>query len=102
MEYFHIAQDPVTIRSGVMSKSVFGGAHQDLVRVLVEARKSSGLTQEALAAKVGKDQSYISLVENSQRRVDVLEFIALCRAMKIDPLRVFALLMERVPPAFDI
>jgi transcriptional regulator with XRE-family HTH domain len=85
-----------------MSKSVFGGAHQDLVRVLTEARKSSGLTQAELGEKLGKDQSYVSLIENSQRRVDVLEFIALCRAMKIEPARVFGLLMERVPAAFDI
>jgi transcriptional regulator with XRE-family HTH domain len=85
-----------------MSKSVFGGAHQELVAVLTNARKNAGLTQVELGQKVGKDQSYISLIENSQRRIDVLEFIALCRAMNIDPIRAFGLLMERVPAAFEI
>ncbi|MGC1305009.1 MAG: helix-turn-helix transcriptional regulator [Caulobacteraceae bacterium] len=85
-----------------MPKSVFGGAHQDLVRVLTEARKSSGLLQAQLGEKVGKDQTFISLIENSQRRVDVLEFIALCRAMKIDPAKIFAILLERMPDTFDI
>lgn len=85
-----------------MPKSVFGGAHHDLVSVLTEARKSSGLTQAELGQKVGKDQTFVSLIENSQRRVDVLEFIALCRAMRIDPARAFSILLERIPPAFDI
>jgi len=85
-----------------MSKSVFGGAHPELVQVLTDARKSSGLTQTELGQKVGKDQSYISLIENSQRRVDVLEFVALCRAMKLDPAKIFAVLLERLPKAFDI
>lgn len=85
-----------------MPKSVFGGAHQDLVALLVDARKSSNLTQAQLGEMVGKDQTFVSLIENGQRRVDVLEFIALCRAMKVDPARVFALLLERAPAAFEI
>lgn len=85
-----------------MPKSVFGGAHQDLVKVLAEARKSSGLTQAELGEKVGKDQTYISLIEVGQRRVDILEFIALSRAMRIEPTRLFGLVVERVPSAFDI
>jgi transcriptional regulator with XRE-family HTH domain len=85
-----------------MPKSIFGGAHQDLVAVLINARRSSGLTQAELGEKVGKDQSYVSLIENGQRRVDVLEFIALCRAMRTDPATAFGLLLERVPKDFDI
>jgi transcriptional regulator with XRE-family HTH domain len=85
-----------------MPKSVFGGAHNDLVEVLLDARKSSGLTQAELGERVGKDQTFISLIENSQRRVDVLEFIRLCRAMRMDPARIFAVLLERIPQDFDI
>lgn len=85
-----------------MPKSVFGGAHQELVAVLTQARKSAGMTQAEVGERVGKDQTYISLIENSQRRVDVLEFIALCRAMKTDPGRAFGVLLERAPSHFDI
>jgi transcriptional regulator with XRE-family HTH domain len=85
-----------------MPKSIFGGAHQELVAVLISARKSSGLTQAELGAKVGKDQSYVSLIENGQRRVDVLEFIALCKAMNVDPAKAFGLLLERLPNTFNI
>ena len=80
-----------------MPKTVFTGAHQHIVDVLVEARRQSGLTQAQLAAKVGKDQTFVSLIERSQRRVDVLEFVALATAMGADPVKLFASLTKSLP-----
>ena len=85
-----------------MPKSVFSGAHRYLVEALATARKRSGLTQRELAARVGKDQSYISLIENSQRRVDVLEFCALARAMGEDPTSLFSEIVRKLPAKFDV
>ena len=85
-----------------MPKSIFTGAHKHLVDVLTEARKEEGVTQGDLAAKVGKDQTFISLIERSQRRVDVLEFVALARAMGADPVELFEELVRRLPKRFDI
>lgn len=85
-----------------MPKTVFTGAHQHIVDVLVEARRQSGLTQAQLAAKVGKDQTFISLIERSQRRVDVLEFVALAKAMGVSPNALFLDLVERLPENFEI
>lgn len=72
-----------------MPKSIFSGAHQTLVDVLGEARRAAGLTQTELARRVGKDQSYISIIEGAQRRVDVVEFYELCQAMGADPRELF-------------
>ena len=85
-----------------MPKTVFTGAHQHVVDVLVEARRQSGLTQAQLAAKVGKDQTFISLIERSQRRVDVLEFVALARAMGMEPANLFVEASNRLPERFAI
>lgn len=79
-----------------MSKTIFGGDHQHLVQVLTEARKASGLTQTELAKLVGKDQTYISIIERGQRRVDVLEFVALAKAMKADPTSLFEQVLKRL------
>lgn len=79
-----------------MSKTIFGGDHQQLVQVLTEARKASGLTQTELAKLVGKDQTYISIIERGQRRVDVLEFVALAKAMKADPASLFEQVLKRL------
>lgn len=85
-----------------MSKSIFDGAHAQLIEILMAARRRSGLTQAEVAAKVSKDQTFISLIERSQRRVDVLEFIALARAMGEDPQRLFAEVIATIPTSFKI
>ena len=85
-----------------MSKSIFDGAHAQLIEIMLAARKRSGLTQAEVGGKVGKDQTFISLIERSQRRVDVLEFIALARAMGEDPQRLFAEVIATMPNSFKI
>ncbi len=85
-----------------MPKTIFGGEHRHLVEVLTEARQISGLTQAQLAAKVGKDQTYISIIERGQRRVDVLEFVALARGMAADPAKLFGEVLKRLPEGFSI
>lgn len=80
-----------------MPKTIFGGDHRHLVEVLVQARQKAGLTQAQLANRVQKDQTFISIIERGQRRVDVLEFVALARAMEADPARLFAEVLKRLP-----
>ena len=85
-----------------MPKTIFGGDHRHLVEVLIQARQMSGLTQAQLAERVGKDQTFISIIERGQRRVDVLEFVALAQAMKADPEGLFANVLERLPENISI
>ena len=85
-----------------MSKSVFTGAHQHLVHTLVAARKRVGLRQVEVAERMGKDQSYISLIENSQRRVDALEFYAYARALGIDPVALYAEVVSKLDDKIDV
>jgi transcriptional regulator with XRE-family HTH domain len=85
-----------------MPKSVYTGAHQHLVAVLVEARRKAGLTQTELATLVGKDQKFISLIERSQRRVDVIEFCALARALGAEPVSLYRDLVKRLPAKLEI
>ena len=60
------------------------------------------MRQADVAAKLGKDQSFISIIENSQRRIDVLEFIALCRAIGVRPEDVFAEVVSNIPGEIKI
>jgi transcriptional regulator with XRE-family HTH domain len=85
-----------------MPKSVFTGSHSILVQALIQARAEAGVTQTELARRVGKDQSFISLIERSQRRVDTLEFYALARALDVDPVRLFAAVVARLPAHVSI
>ena len=85
-----------------MSKSAFSDAHQILVERLTAARKQTGLKQEELAALIGKDQSYISNIERGQRRVDVLEFVTLARAIGVNPVNLFSDIVSNLPVQFKV
>ena len=79
-----------------MPKTIFGGDHQHLVEVLTEARKAAGLTQVDLSQRIGRDQTFISLIERGQRRVDVIEFIRLAEAIDAEPADLFARVLGRM------
>lgn len=73
-----------------MPKTIFTGANQVIVEVLRQTRERAGLKQEDLAARIGRDQSHVSLIEGSQRRLDLVEFMRIARALDRDPIELFA------------
>jgi len=48
-------------------------------------REGSGLTQEQLAAAMGRSQRFVSRCELGERRVDVIEFRDFCKALGLPP-----------------
>lgn len=57
--------------------------------VLVATRREAGLTQAQLADRLGKPASFIAKIEIGERRVDVVEFAAIAKALKLDPRKMF-------------
>ena len=51
----------------------------------IQARKSAGFTQSDLAGRLRRPQSFVSKYERGERRLDVIEFCEVCRALSIDP-----------------
>lgn len=64
-------------------------ARRRLCTALREARESVGLTQTDLAKRLGVGQSYVSKIENGDRKIEVAELVLVCRALDIDPLKFF-------------
>lgn len=85
-----------------MPKSQFTSAYASFVRVLVAARKEAGVTQVELARRLGKPQPFVSSIENGVRRVDLIEFYAIAKALKLDPEVLFAAVIRRLPKSVDI
>ncbi len=54
--------------------------------LLIEARKDAGLTQEEVAERLRRPQSFVWKIENGVRRVDVVEFLEIARAIGFNPL----------------
>lgn len=78
-----------------MARAAFSRRHEHFRKLLIEARQSVGLTQVALAKKLGRPQSFVSKFERGERRLDVIEFIDVARALAIDPARIVSDLERR-------
>ena len=80
-------------------KSLRTPRHSLLMQELRNLRQTAGLTQTALAALLGRPQSYVAKVEGGERRMDVIEFVAWIEATKAqDSLpTLFAILMAAEP-----
>jgi transcriptional regulator with XRE-family HTH domain len=57
--------------------------------MLIAVRENAGIRQQPLAAKLGKPQSFIAKYEGGERRIDLVEFIAIARALDADPVKLF-------------
>jgi len=66
-----------------MKKRIYLAQRGRLVSLLRELRIEAGLTQADLAARIEKDQTYISRYESGQRRLDVLEVREICQVVGI-------------------
>ena len=62
-------------------------AYQKFRELLVDARKKAGVTQAELSGRLKRPQSFVSKYERGERRLDVVEFGEVAKALGIDPLR---------------
>jgi transcriptional regulator with XRE-family HTH domain len=83
-------------------KSAFTDAYSTMLDVLVAARKKAGVTQDELADRLGKPQPFVSKVERGVRRIDVIEFAAIAKALDLDPTKLFGEVARRLPRRLDI
>lgn len=85
-----------------MVKSVHTDAYACMIAALVRRRKARGVTQAELAKRLGKAQPFISEIETRERRLDLLEFYAIARALGVDPQALFAEVITGLPEAVNI
>lgn len=58
--------------------------YQQFRKLLIKARKEAGITQVEVAASIGYPQSYVSKYESGERRLDLIEFLEVAKAIKLD------------------
>lgn len=74
--------------------SVHSKEHIYLRHLLTQRRFELGLSQRALAERLGVVHSFIGKVETGDRRLDIFEFINYCNALKWDASEIFNKLLE--------
>lgn len=80
-----------------MTKSLHSEAYAEFLAILISTRRDKGLTQQLVADRLRKPQSYVAKVEGGERRLDIVEFIALARALEVDPALLFAEVFNKLP-----
>jgi transcriptional regulator with XRE-family HTH domain len=78
-------------------KSLRSPEQRALRALLKAARKHARLTQEDLAERLRSHQSFVAKYEIGERRLDVVEFIRVARAMGVEPARLFRTFVKKLP-----
>ena len=81
------------VRTAALRKTLRTRGHRTLIEILVEARKEAGLTQRDLAARLRRPNSFVGRMEAGERRVDVIEFIEIAKALGCNPSELFRRLL---------
>ena len=55
------------------------------ISVVSDARRHAGLTQRDLSERLGKPPSSVAKVDTGERRLDLVEFVAIARALNLSP-----------------
>jgi transcriptional regulator with XRE-family HTH domain len=71
-----------------VAKSIYTKDYGRFLELLVKARREADLTQVEVASRLGRPQSYVSKYENGERRLDVIEFLEIARAVGFDAVRL--------------
>jgi transcriptional regulator with XRE-family HTH domain len=79
---------PMARRGHGIGKTVHSADQAAFCALMVAARRKAGLTQAQLAKRLKKPQSFIAKYEGGERRIDVVEFIAIVRAIGTDPVKI--------------
>jgi transcriptional regulator with XRE-family HTH domain len=79
-----------------MVASMFTPAHVALAAAAADLRKRAGLTQRQLADALGREHSYVARIETGQRRVDLVEWVTLCRACGAEPTQEIPRLVKHI------
>jgi transcriptional regulator with XRE-family HTH domain len=80
-----------------MEKSLKSAEYARLIALLVAVREKADIKQQPLADMLGKPQSFIAKYEGGERRIDLIEFIAIARALGADPMKLFRDFMAGEP-----
>lgn len=71
-----------------MRKSVHTRAYKELLERLVAARHAAGLSQQELAKKLNRPQSFVAKYEGGERRIDVVELLEIATVLGADAVRI--------------
>jgi len=68
-----------------LSKPPYAERYRHFLALLADARKSRGRSQQWVADRLRRPQSFVSKYESGERRLDVIEFLMVAEILGFDP-----------------
>jgi transcriptional regulator with XRE-family HTH domain len=66
-------------------KSDLSEKYERFQHLLIQAREGAGLSQQDVANRLGRHQTYVSKCERGERRMDLIEFLEIAQVIGFDP-----------------
>jgi ribosome-binding protein aMBF1 (putative translation factor) len=82
-----------------MRKTGYDDAYKELRESLIRARRDAGWSQEKLAAKLGRAQTFVSKIELGERRLDLIEMLVWGDALRVDVHEIVDRLQKKIGSA---
>jgi len=80
----------------LVTKSVHTRNYRLFLELLIKARKDAGVTQEQLARRLNRPQSFVSKCENGERRLDVIELLEFLQSIGVEPMGFLKKIVTRI------
>ena len=79
-------------------KSTHLSEYRHFLAELRGVRKKAGISQQDLANRLKRPQSFVSKYEMGERRLDMVEFIEVVSALEGDPVKFLSKFMKAIQP----
>jgi transcriptional regulator with XRE-family HTH domain len=70
-------------QAALLASGVHDPRYRELIDELRRARIARGASQADFGAEIGRRQQFVSKYESGERRLDVVEFVDIARALKL-------------------
>ena len=71
-----------------MPKSIHSERYRKLIQSLIKSRKKQGIRQRDLSKRLGQYVTFTSKFETLERRLDIIEFVDVCKSLGENPLEL--------------
>lgn len=68
-----------------LTKTLQRPEYRAFCELLIAARQKADLTQQAVAKRLKRPQSFVAKYEGGERRIDILELIEISEVLEADP-----------------
>lgn len=85
-----------TVLGGEGLKTIHTNEYEFLLGRLISARRAAGMTQQDLASRLDKPQSFVSKYERRERRLDLIEFVLICGCLGLNSSKILREVEDRL------